>query len=594
MNSKSPGKIPLLAILSLPFLIQSVLAGVLLFCRFEQFSSQSLMLGVWGVLLLAVSVAGLGVYFFLDRRIQRLNQVTQEIANEKVDLKIEAEPIRELSQLSTSLYQIAKELQTFCERELALRDREENFIQFFRASPDAFILINLANGQIQEINQGFCQMTGYETHQAIGKTLDNLKFWANVEDSVSITHQLRGFGGVYNQECEFCTRLGENRTGLLSAEIVKLQNQECILLLVKDLTELKQTERALQKAEAQYHSIFENSVEGIFQSTPQGRYITVNPALAKICGYDSPEDLINSISDISKQVYVQPKRRAEFIAYMQMFDVVSDFESQVFCKDGSIIWVSENVRAVKDEAGKLLYFEGTVQDITERRQVEEELRQQRLRAERLLLNILPQTIAERLKRGQLTIASRFDQVTVMFADLVDFTGLASRVSATELVKLLGQIFSEFDTLVEQHHLEKIKTIGDAYMVVGGLPLPRPDHAALIAEMALDMQQAISYIRSDTGEPFQLRIGINSGSIVAGVIGTKKFSYDLWGDTVNVASRMESQGLPGKIQVTQASYELLKNHYVFEERGQVFVKGKGEMTTYWLVGRKRELSGKSRG
>lgn len=593
MNSKSPGKIPLLAILSLPFLIQSILAGGLLFYTLERFSAaQSLTLWVWGVLLLAVNVAGLGVYFFLDRRVQRLNQAAQGIANDKITPKIEDEPIQELSQLSTSLHQVSSRLQAFCDRELTLRDREENFIQFFRASPDAFMLINLANGQIQEVNQGFCQMTGYETQDAIDKTLEEIRFWANGEDFASITHQLKEMGGIYNQECEFCTHLGENRTGLLSAEIVKLQSQESMLLLVKDLTELKQAERALQKAEAQYHSIFENSVEGIFQSTPQGRYITVNPALAKIYGYDSPEDLITSITDISKQIYVQPKRRAEFIAYMQMFDVVSDFESQVFCKDGSVIWISENVRAVKDESDKLLYFEGTVQDITERRQVEEELRQQRLRAERLLLNILPQTIAERLKRGQLTIASRFDQVTVMFADLVDFTGLASRVSATELVKLLGQIFSEFDTLVEQHHLEKIKTIGDAYMVVGGLPLPRPDHAALIAEMALDMQQAISYIRSDTGEPFQLRIGINSGSIVAGVIGTKKFSYDLWGDTVNVASRMESQGLPGNIQVTQASYELLKHHYVFEKRGKVFVKGKGEMTTYWLVGRKRELGVKS--
>jgi class 3 adenylate cyclase len=240
---------------------------------------------------------------------------------------------------------------------------------------------------------------------------------------------------------------------------------------------------------------------------------------------------------------------------------------------------------VRDSEGHLLYFEGTVQDITERRQMERELRQQRLRAERLLLNIMPQTVAERLKRGELTIASRFDEVTVMFADLVDFTQLSSRISATDLVKLLGQIFSEFDQLVERYGLEKIKTIGDAYMVAGGLPVAKPNHAIAVAEMALNMQQAIAHLSSGTGEPFQLRIGINSGSIVAGVIGTKRFSYDLWGDTVNVAYRMESQGLPGKIQVTSATYELLKDKFLLERRGTLCVKGKGEMVTYWLVGRK---------
>ncbi|MGA7935792.1 MAG: adenylate/guanylate cyclase domain-containing protein [Kovacikia sp.] len=352
----------------------------------------------------------------------------------------------------------------------------------------------------------------------------------------------------------------------------------------------QETEELLsEKQYYNYYSIVENSLEGIFQSTPEGRYQMVNPALAHIYGYDSPQDLIAHVTDIGKQIYVQPKRRVEFMAYMQLYSVVSDFESQVYRKDGSIIWISENVRAVRNETGHLLYFEGSVQDITERRQVQEELRQQRLRAERLLLNILPQTIAERLKRGQLAIASRFDQVTVMFADLVDFTEVASRISATDVVKLLGLVFAEFDRLVEQYHLEKIKTIGDAYMVASGLPTARADHADAIAEMALAMQQSIAHILSDAGEPFQLRIGINSGPIVAGVIGTKKFSYDLWGDTVNVASRMESQGLPGKIQVTAATYELLSDRYRFEEREPIFVKGKGEMITYWLIGKQNGKS-----
>jgi class 3 adenylate cyclase len=153
------------------------------------------------------------------------------------------------------------------------------------------------------------------------------------------------------------------------------------------------------------------------------------------------------------------------------------------------------------------------------------------------------------------------------------------------VKFLNKIFSKFDELTEKHNLEKIKTIGDAYMVAGGLPVPRADHAEAIANMALDMQDAIADFHTDTGEPFQIRIGINTGPVVAGVIGTKKFTYDLWGDTVNVASRMELQGLPGYIQVTAAFYEQLKDRYIFEERGAIPVKGTGDMIVYWLKAKK---------
>ncbi|HAG85719.1 MAG TPA: adenylate/guanylate cyclase domain-containing protein, partial [Cyanobacteria bacterium UBA12227] len=172
-----------------------------------------------------------------------------------------------------------------------------------------------------------------------------------------------------------------------------------------------------------------------------------------------------------------------------------------------------------------------------------------------------------------------------FADIVGFTPLSTRMPPKQLVNLLGAIISAFDQLSEQHGLEKIKTIGDAYMVAGGLPLPRADHAEAIANMALDMQQIITQFRTDKGEPFQIRIGINTGSVVAGVIGMKKFIYDLWGDTVNVASRMESQGIAGGIQVTAATYERLQNKYILEKRGAIFVKGKGEMVTYWLTGKK---------
>jgi sensor domain CHASE-containing protein/class 3 adenylate cyclase len=177
------------------------------------------------------------------------------------------------------------------------------------------------------------------------------------------------------------------------------------------------------------------------------------------------------------------------------------------------------------------------------------LKAERERAERLLLNILPESIAKRLKNEQETIADSFEEVTVLFADLVNFTNLSSQISPTEIVGLLNEIFSRFDRVVERYSLEKIKTIGDSYMVVGGLPLPRSDHAEAIAEFALDMQEEIKKFNAEKDQAFSLRIGINTGPVVAGVIGLKKFIYDLWGDAVNTASRMESHGLPGYIQAT---------------------------------------------
>ncbi len=206
---------------------------------------------------------------------------------------------------------------------------------------------------------------------------------------------------------------------------------------------------------------------------------------------------------------------------------------------------------------------------------------ERQKVDRLLLNILPEQIADRLKQEEQTIADSFAEVTVLFADIVGFTQFATQIPPTELVALLNEIFSRFDLLAEKYNLEKIKTIGDAYMIVSGIPIPRPDHTEAMANMALEMQQTIGQFNTETGSSFQLRIGIHTGPVVAGVIGIKKFIYDLWGDTVNIASRMESHGLPGCIQVSEATYQQLQQKYSFEKRGNIHVKGKGEMTVYLL-------------
>jgi class 3 adenylate cyclase len=206
--------------------------------------------------------------------------------------------------------------------------------------------------------------------------------------------------------------------------------------------------------------------------------------------------------------------------------------------------------------------------------------------ERLLLNILPPSIAERLRRGEVVIADRFDEMTVLFVDCVGFTELSSRLSPSELVMLLNDVFSLFDRLVERYGLEKIKTIGDAYMVVGGLT---PDdgggsHVARMADLALGILDEVQAYRARTGRPLEVRIGVHLGPTVAGVIGLKKFIYDVWGDAVNTASRMESLGQAGQIQVSAQMYERLASEFAFRPRGTIDVKGKGPMATYFLTGR----------
>ena len=236
----------------------------------------------------------------------------------------------------------------------------------------------------------------------------------------------------------------------------------------------------------------------------------------------------------------------------------------------------------RDEAGALLAAMRVMAGEVTRS--EAGLKHEQQRSERLLLNILPRPIAERLKGEHRSIADGFAEVSVLFADVVGFTAMSARMPPADLVQILNRVFSMFDNLAERHGLEKIKTIGDCYMAVAGSPPPRPDHARAVAEMAIEMQAALAEFDTGTADKLRIRIGINSGPVVAGVIGLRKFIYDLWGDTVNVASRMESTGVAGAVQVSDATYRLLRDEYAFESRGTIHVKGKGDMAAWLLTGR----------
>jgi guanylate cyclase len=247
-------------------------------------------------------------------------------------------------------------------------------------------------------------------------------------------------------------------------------------------------------------------------------------------------------------------------------------------------WFTTTMLALNIAVGGTMVFTLLAIFAKQRRDAQAALQVAQDRAETLLLNVLPRSIADRLKADNHTIADQFSEASILFADVVDFTPMSDQLAPADVVGLLDHLFSHFDALADRYGLEKIKTIGDCYMVAAGVPTPRPDHARALVLMALEMSEAMRSSDEVGHLGLELRIGINSGPVVAGVIGRKRFLYDLWGDAVNTASRMESQGTPGRIQITRATYELIADEFACEPRGTMAVKGKGEMEIWHVLGR----------
>ncbi|MEQ9550747.1 MAG: adenylate/guanylate cyclase domain-containing protein [Coleofasciculus sp. G3-WIS-01] len=478
------------------------------------------------------------------------------------------------------------------ENEPNLFHREASLQAFFDLSPD-LLCIRDSNGYFRELNSVW--------EKTLGWTLDELRSRPWLEfvhpDDVAFTFDME------NQ----CYTLQDNTTPIrlkhrfrcrdgsyrwLSWRLGAYQNSVSYGI-AQDVTESNwRGSQAYRKGvqetvKLRDQAIAASSVGIVIADArlPDMPLIYVNPAFEKITGYSAAEVLGYNCRFLQGKDTNQPavtQLRAAIKAGQHCTVTLLNYR-----KDGTPFWNELTISPIHDDRNNLTHFVGIQSDISDRIKAEQALRLEQQKSEKLLLNILPKTIVEQLKQFEGTLAQQFTEATILFADIVGFTHFAAQISPLELLNLLNQIFSVFDQLAEKHGIEKIKTIGDAYMAVAGLPVVNDLHAEAIAQMALDMQQAIQQFKTPQGEPFQIRIGINTGLVVAGVIGIKKFSYDLWGDAVNVASRMESSGLPGKIQVTAATKKRLQDQYVFEERGARVVKGKGKMTSYWLIG-KQEL------
>ncbi|MGI9586526.1 MAG: adenylate/guanylate cyclase domain-containing protein, partial [Acidimicrobiia bacterium] len=330
--------------------------------------------------------------------------------------------------------------------------------------------------------------------------------------------------------------------------------------------------------------------EGIYGIDLDGNCTFANPACVRILGFNTADELLGrNMHDLVH--HTRPSGEPYPMTECQIYTAFREgrgvhVDSEVMFKNDGTRFSAEYWSYPMDQNGDIIGSVLTFVDITDRRRLERQLRAEHDRAERLLLNVLPEKVAEQLKsQPGKTIAEEFTQITALFADVVGFTPMSAHLTPVEAVELLNEMFTAFDRIAARYDLERVKTMGDGYMIVAGAPTPREDHCDAIARMALDMVAWIDGREATDGIKLQVRVGINSGAAVGAVVGTTKFAYDMWGDTINVASRMESTGVPGRIQVAPATHEQLQDTFVLERRGLVEIKGRGEIETWFLTGPK---------
>lgn len=360
------------------------------------------------------------------------------------------------------------------------------------------------------------------------------------------------------------------------------------VVVLRDLTAHAEVEASLRQQKEYYESLVLHSPVAIVTINLRFTVVSWNPAAESLFGYTAREAIgRNILRLVASEGPI--KQEAEGTAREALQRGRIHVITRRLRKDGTPVNVELLALPVTVD-GEQVGFVCIYHDITELHRLHEQelahlrtIQHERERADQLLLNILPRPVADRLLQGQRIIVENFPDVTVLFADLVDFTRFAAQHTPPDVLQVLNMVFSVFDQLTDDFGVEKVKTIGDAYMAVGGLSLPRSDHADAVAALALAMRAELLKLGELLQVPLHLRIGIHSGPVIAGVISGKKFAYDLWGDTVNTASRMESHGVVDGIHISEAVHERLQGRYRFHDQGLVHVKGKGPMRTYLLLG-----------
>jgi adenylate cyclase len=370
--------------------------------------------------------------------------------------------------------------------------------------------------------------------------------------------------------------------------LVRIEHQLKIWQLQKRLEEQsirwQQEVSERQRTETHALSLFQTTVNGLYKITPDGRFLEVNDPLAKLYGYSSPAEMIHQAT--AQKLYVNPRQHAEFIHRIQTEDLLIKFESQVNCKDGKTLWISENARAVRNELNELMYYEGTVTDISAPKETEASMRRGRQRTRQLMLALFPKPIAQQVGQGiaNETMSQVYPETTVLFAQILDLNALGRELPPAEFVSHLDRIIADFDTLAETAKVDRIKTLGNTYLAVCGAPTLNARHTAAMADFALSLQQYIDDLAPIQQHRLQVKIGLHSGSVITGIVGQKKLSYDIWGETVSQAQKLTQEGSPGKILVSQTVYESLKQHYWFDTNALTLPQDNGTpLSTYWLRG-----------
>lgn len=452
------------------------------------------------------------------------------------------------------------------------------------ASSNGIVIAN-KEGEVTWTNPAFSQMTGYSNEDVTQNGLRLLKSGKHSAEFYTNLWQTILSGKTWQGEIINKRKNGELYTEEQTITPTRNEKGEIthFIAIKNDITQRKANEERMR----QLSRAVEQSGSTIVITDLDGNIIFTNPAFSKITGYSFEEA-------IGKNTKILNSGKHDAAFYKELWDTITNgniWQGEMINrkKNGELYWEAATISPVQDENGKTTHYLAIKEDISERKAIEKALEEEQKKTDALLKNILPEKVAQEIKETGRAEPVLLENISILFSDFKNFTSTAEELSPKELVKLIDYYFTSFDRIIEKNHLEKLKTIGDSYMCASGLPDKDPLHAINITNAAIDMIKFVSNAKRERRKKglayWDIRIGISSGSVVAGVVGKKKYAYDIWGDAVVMAARMEESGAEGKINISQSTYELIKNDFICQYRGKVAAKHKGQVNMYFVVGKR---------